>query len=119
MNGRFGAQPVLSPESREQPLSDEERALVREIYERLNIFREGCREMHDRAREARRIALLDDPLQDPPGTPPEKKTLQLQTLKSTLNNCVADQMDNMPEAFLSPETPELSNTAEDLTDIAI
>jgi hypothetical protein len=116
VNG-FGVQRAASPESREQPLADGERALVREVYERLEFFREGCREMHERAREARRIALLDDPRQDPPGMPPEKRTLQLQTLKSTLNNCVADQMDNMPEAFLSPETPELAKTAEDMTDI--
>lgn len=101
----------------DQMLPDEESALVREIYERLVVFREGCREMHEQARLARRIAMLDDPLQDPPGTPLEKKTLQLQTLKSTLNNCVADQMDNMPEAILAPERPELAEMAEDMGDI--
>ncbi len=101
----------------EQPLSERERELVREAYERLEVFRDGCREMHERAREARRIALLDDPKQDPPGTRAEQRTLQMQTLKSTINNCVADQMDNLPEAVLLPETPELAPVAEDATDV--
>ncbi len=117
MNGAYGVRRAATPASAEQPLSERERALVREAYERLEVFREGCREMHDRAREARRIALGDDPMQDPPGTPPDRKTLQLQTLKSTLNNCVADQMDNMPEPVLTPETPKMARAAEDMTDI--
>lgn len=117
MNREIGVQRIATPASVEQSLSERERALVREIYERLDVFKEGCYEMHEHARESRRIALLDDPLQDPPGTPTERRTLQLQTLKSTLNNCVADQMDNMPEAALAPERPELAATAEDMTDI--
>ena len=47
----------------------------------------------------------------------DKKTIQLQTLKSTFNNCVADQMDNMPEARMLPETKDLETVAEDLTDV--
>ena len=113
----MGAQQAAEPSGSEQPLSQSEKDLVTEAYARLQIFGDGCREMHSRAREARRIALLDDPQQDLPGTPPEQRTLQLQTLKSTLNNCVADQMDNMPEAVMMPETPEMQDTAEDLTDI--
>lgn len=113
----MGAQQAAEPSSTEQPLSQSEKDLVTEAYDRLRIFGDGCREMHNRAREARRIALLEDPHQDLPGTPLEKRTLQLQTLKSTLNNCVADQMDNLPEAVMLPETPEMQNTAEDLTDV--
>ncbi len=117
MKAMYGAARAVTQVIAEQPLDDRERALVREAYQRLEVFREGCREMHERARVARRIALAEDPEQDPPGTPPERRTLQLQTLKSTLNNCVADQMDNMPEPTLTPETPEMAETAEDLTDI--
>ncbi|MDR0929785.1 MAG: hypothetical protein LBM74_08790 [Oscillospiraceae bacterium] len=113
----YGAVRAAEAAGLEQPLNDREKALVREAYERLEVFRDGCREMHDRAREARRIALADDPRQDLPGTPAERRTLQLQTLRSTLNNCVADQMDNMPEATLTPEREALAQTAEDLTDI--
>lgn len=102
----------------EQPgLSVKERNLVSEIYARYRVFSEGCAEAHAWAREARQIALLNDPRQDLPGTPPEQKALQMHTLKSTINNMIADQMDNMPEAYLRPERPELQQVAEDLTDV--
>ena len=92
--------------------------IVTEAYGRLRIWRDGCREMHQRAREARRILLLQDPRQDAQTASrrKDKPTLQLHTLKSTFNNCVADQMDNMPEALMLPETSKLENVAEDLTD---
>lgn len=87
-----------------------------EAYARLQIWRDGCAPMHRRAREARQILLLQDPQQDA-GRKKDKRTLQLQTLKSTFNNCVADQMDNMPEALMVPETAKLQPVAEDLTDV--
>jgi len=96
---------------------EREKKLVAEAYGRLRIWQDGCREMHERAREARRILLLQDPKQDIGKKSPERRTLQLQTLKSTFNNCVADQMDNMPEALMLPETKELEATADDLTDV--
>ncbi len=86
-----------------------------EAYARLRVWRDGCREMHERAREARKILLLQDPRQDAESG--KRRTLQLQTLKSTFNNCVADQMDNMPEARLLPESGAFEHTAEDLTDV--
>lgn len=98
-----------------QPLDERQAALVKEAYERLSLWRDACKEVHDRARESRAILALQDPLQDPPTA--TVKTLQLQTLKSTFTNCVADQMDNMPEALMLPERPDLSQTAEDLTDV--
>ena len=93
--------------------------LPQEAYARLPIWREGCREIHDRAREARKILLLQDPRQDAltRSRRKDKPTLQLQTLKSTFNNCVADQMDNMPEALMLPENKTLESVAEDLTDV--
>ena len=113
----MGAQKAAGTIAAQQHLSGSEKALLAEIYERLEIFRAGCDEMHEKAREARRIALLDDPFQDPPGTPAAQKTLQLQTLKSTLNNCVADQMDNMPDVTLAPEKADLAQAVEDMTDV--
>ena len=97
----------------------EDNRLRDEAYARLRIWRDGCREMHSRAAEARKILLLQDPRQDAETASrrKDKRTLQLQTLKSTFNNCVADQMDNMPEALMLPETRELEKVAEDLTDI--
>ena len=62
---------------------------------------------------------MDDPDQDDPATIAKngKKTLQLQTLKSTINNVVADQMLSMPEAKLLPETAEMQDAADDLQDM--
>lgn len=98
-----------------QPLKDDEKALVAEIYERLELFEEACRPFHDAAKEAREIVRLRDPKQDKEGT--KEKTLQLQTLKATFNNCVADQMMAMPEAKLLPETAAMSDVVEDLQDL--
>ena len=100
-------------------VNDKEQDFIKEAYSRLRIWREGCKEIHERAREARNILLLQDPLQDAltKNKKTDKKTMQLQTLKSTFNNCIADQMDNMPEALMIPETKDLEQVAEDLTDI--
>lgn len=101
----------------EQHLSEEDVRIRDEAYSRLSIWKQGCKEIHERARVARKILLLDDPYQDPPNVPDEQKTMQLQTLKSTFNNCVADQVDNRPEALMTPETPELQNVVDDINDI--
>lgn len=100
-------------------LTLEEQKLRDEVYGRLTIWRDSCREIHERAKESRQILLLQDPKQDDARTIQKngKKTVQLQTLKSTFNNCIADQMDNMPEALMVPETKELEAVAEDLTDV--
>lgn len=98
-----------------QKLTVEQEKLRNEAYDRLSIWRDGCREYHEHARESRAILALRDPHQDDGNK--GKKCVQLQTLKSTFNNCVADQVDNMPEARMIPETPELESVADDLTDI--
>ena len=98
-----------------QKLTREEQALVDLIYERLRIWNDGCKEIHERAKTARKVLLLQDPEQDKAGS--KHKTLQLQTLVSTFNNCVADQMDNVMEAVMTPETPELQEVSDDLNDI--
>lgn len=100
-------------------MNKDDKKLVEEAYGRLKIWKDSCSEIHDRARESRNILLLQDPKQDEGGRNrrQDKKTIQLQTLKSTFNNCVADQMDNMPEALMLPETKELEEVAEDLTDV--
>lgn len=100
-----------------QVLSEEDERLRDEVYSRLRIWADGCKELHDRARIARQILVLQDPYQDPPDTPKEKRTLQLQTLKSTFNNCVADQVDNVMEAKMSPETVQAQEVTDDINDI--
>lgn len=99
----------------DQPLKEDERKLLQEVYERLELFEEACRPFHEAAKDARDIVRLRDPYQDKANV--KEKTLQLQTLKSTFNNCVADQMMSMPEAKLLPETEQMSDVVEDLQDL--
>lgn len=99
----------------EQPLKERDQRLVEEVYARLDLFEQGCQPYHEEAKVVRDIIRCRDPFQDPPGT--KEKTLQLQTLKSTFTNCVADQMQNMPEAKLIPETPDQQQAVEDLQDL--
>lgn len=103
----------------EQPLSEEDKELLETIYDRLDIFEEMNRPYHDAAKEARKILHMNDPKQDDPKPVKRagKKTLQMQTLKSTINNVVADQMLSMPEAKLMPETVEAQEAADDLQDM--
>lgn len=100
-----------------QILSPEEEKLRDECYSRLRIWRDGCRDVHERAATARKVLLLEDPYQDPPDIDPKKKTLQLQTLKSTFNNCVADQIDNVMEAKMLPETAQDQAITDDINDV--
>ena len=103
----------------EQQLEEEDKKLLDLIYERLDIFEQMNRPYHEKAKECRQILHMEDPFQDDPQTMLRngKKTLQLQTLKSTINNVVADQMLSMPEAKVIPETPEMQDAADDLQDI--
>ena len=98
-----------------QPLDDDEKQLVQEVYERLELFEQACSPYHQEAKVVREIIRLRDPYQDPPNA--KEKTLQLQTLKATFNNCVADQMMAMPEAKLVPETPDKEEMVADLQDL--
>lgn len=97
-----------------QVLNEEDAELLKEIYTRLEIFEQENRPFHDDAKESREIMRLRDPKQDIPGS--KEQVLQLSTLKSTINNCVADQMQNMPEPKLIPETPEDEALAFQLQD---
>lgn len=109
------AEPVLL--TGDQPLEEAEKRLRDEAYSRLELWQQDCAQYHSTATNCRKVFRLQDPEQDPPGTEPQRKALQLQTLKSTIENCVADQMDNMPEALMLPERPELQDVATDMTDV--
>ena len=103
----------------EQQLDEEDRELLDTIYDRLDIFEQMNRPYHEAAKDVRQVLHMDDPEQDGPRELQRngKKTLQLQTLKSTINNVVADQMLSMPEAKLMPETAEMQEAADDLQDM--
>ena len=101
----------------DQEVSDEDKELIDLVYKRVEIFEAATRDYRNDARIAREIMRLNDPYQD---TAQERekgeKTLQLQTLKSTIDNCVADQLQNIPEPKFLPELPELEQAALDLQD---
>ena len=104
----------------EQQLSEEDKELLNQIYDRLDIFEQMNQPYHENARDMRKILHMDDPEQDSERTLQQnggKRTLQLQTLKSTINNVVADQMLSMPEAKLLPETVDMQDAADDLQDM--
>ena len=103
----------------EQQLSDEDRELLDMIYDRLDTFSEMNEPYHKAARDCRKILHMEDPEQDDPRTMAAngKKTLQLQTLKSTINNVVSDQMLAMPEAKMLPETAGQQEAADDIQDM--
>lgn len=114
-----GAQKPLSGASGPQPLNDKERQLVAEAYQFLRLFQSSCQDYHQKIKDNREIVRMRDPYQDLNGKKlyGEPKMIQLQTLKSTFNNCVADQLDNMPEASLLPERPNMAEVAEDMSDV--
>ena len=103
----------------DQPLSEEEQKLLNLIYDRVDIFQQMNEEFHAEAMECREILHMRDPKQDDEETIENngKRTLQLQSLKSTINNVVADQMLSMPEAKLLPETEDKQEAADDLQDM--
>ena len=101
----------------EQDLTEEEQELLKEAYYRLDLWGGECQPYHDDARECRMIYRLKDPHQDEPGTPESQKMLQLQTLKSTVNNCIADQVDNTPEALLIPQRSDLMDMATEMSNV--
>ena len=96
----------------EQPLTDEEKALKEEAYGRLETWAPLIKKQHDEADTARLIYRMKDPGQNPGAN--ERQILQLQTLRSTLDNCIADQMDNMPDVLLIPQRVELTSMASDM-----
>ena len=100
----------------DQPLNEEDKELLDLIYSRLEIFQDKCSPYHEEAKKCREIVHMRDPDQEL-NPRAKKKTLQLHTLKSTIDNVVADQMENMPEAKLTPETQATQSYADDLQDM--
>jgi hypothetical protein len=104
-----------------QELSEEDRDFVNTVYDHLATFENDIQTYHNEAKACREVLRLRDEYQDPELNPDGTAStaapaLQLQTLKSTVNNCIADQMQNMPEAKLSPETPDQQQLSDDLQD---
>ena len=94
----------------EQPLDAEGKKLVRRAYELFDLFRDKLRPHHDQMREARKMRQLKQ----------EEKSVTAptsMTLNSCIDNVIADQNDNIPEAVMVPEREETDGTADEMSDI--
>lgn len=99
----------LTDEVRQQALSDEERALMARGYALFEHFREQLREEHEEMRMARMMRQLR---QDDSGTAP-----LMNTLNSCMDNVIADQIDELPEALMVPEREATAHSAEEMSDV--
>lgn len=94
----------------EQPMSAKERELLRRGYTLFEHFHEQLREEHEEMRASRRMRQLRQ--DEKSGTSPT-----MSTLNSCVDNVVADQIDNMPQAMMIPEREETMKSAEEMTDV--
>ena len=93
-----------------QPLGEAEQRLVRRAYELFERFQNGLAEAHEEMRQARRIrhrVASGQSMTAPAGN----------TLGSCMDNVIADQVDNLPEAQLLPEREETARSAEEMSDV--
>lgn len=94
----------------DQALTIEEKALLARSYELFEHFYEQLRDTHEEMRTARQIRQMEQAGRS--GTSPT-----LSTLSSCIDNVVADQIDNMPQALMIPEREETLSSAEEMTDV--
>ena len=94
----------------EQPMSSKERAILQRGMTLFEHFYEQLREEHEEMRDARRMRMLRQ--SERSGTSPT-----MSTLNSCVDNVVADQIDNMPEARMVPEREETMRSAEEMSDV--
>lgn len=94
----------------EQPLDAKQKALVHRGYALFRFFYDQHREEHEEIRQARLMRRLRQEKRS-------KTSPAGSTLNSSLDNVIADQIDNMPEAVMVPEREETMKSAEEMTDI--
>ena len=94
----------------EQPLSAAEKKLRNRAYELFELFRQKLRPVHLEMRDARKMRQLkqDEKSRTAPSS---------MTLNSCIDNIIADQNDNIPEAVMVPEREETDGTADEMSDI--
>ena len=93
-----------------QPLSEAQRALVKRAYDLFDFFDDRLKDAHEEMRKARMMRQLKQ--DERSYTAPASNTLN-----SCIDNVIADQIDNLPEAKLVPEREETAQSAEEMTDI--
>ena len=94
----------------EQPLTEEQRNLLKRGYDLFRFFYDQHKEEHTEIREARKMRRLCHDKKS--NTSPAGSTLN-----SSIDNVIADQVDNMPEAVMVPEREETMDSAEEMTDV--
>lgn len=97
-------------DTREQPLTQRERALLERGYALFDFFRDKLGESHAEMERARRMRQLRQEEQS--RTAPASNALG-----SCIDNVIADQIDNMPEAQMVPEREETARSAEEMSDV--
>ena len=93
-----------------QPISMTERALVARIYALFDCFYDQLSEEHEQMRRARMLRARKPDEQS--RTAPTGNTLG-----SCVDNMIADQIDNLPEAIMLPEREETAQSAEEMDDV--
>jgi hypothetical protein len=99
----------------EQPLTEAEKQFRDSITALFETFKRGNTEALTRMATARKMRKLIDVKES--GKKNAEKFPQLNTLNSTIDNMVADYIDNMPEALLMSETLGSEETAREMTDV--
>ena len=97
-------------EAGDQPLTEAQRALTRRAYALFREFADELRDVHDEmrdAREMRRLSQNERSVTAPPSN----------ALNSCIDNVIADQIDNMPEALMLPEREDTANSADEMSDV--
>lgn len=93
-----------------QPLPEGGRELVSRAYALFEFFRQKLQDEHEEMRRARAMRQLKQ--DEKSGTAPASNTLN-----SCIDNVIADQIDNTPEAKMVPEREEVADSAEEMSDI--
>ena len=93
-----------------QPLSEKQKELVRRAYSLFDFFEDRLKDAHEQMRNSRLMRQLRQ--DERSWTAPASNTLN-----SCVDNVIADQIDNLPEAKLVPEREETAQSAEEMSDV--
>lgn len=96
--------------SEEQPLSAAEKKLRDRAYTLFRQFKDKLAEDHQQMYDARQMRQLTQAERS-------KTSAPFNTLNSCIDNVIADQIDNTPEAKMVPEREETMDSAEEMSDI--
>jgi hypothetical protein len=100
-----------------QYLNEEKQGFVDSIYSLFEYFRDENTPFLAEIKLARQVRKLQDPKFISPDPTGEATCPQLNTLNSTMDNMIADYVDNRPEVIVSPETIDREEIARSMTDV--